>query len=85
MLLYTIGYNATPLTAVFSQLFTFYLTSSHSLNAIVCIIKSFLCHNIKQAVISYHGSLCHDMSYVTTIAASLLCNMLHNNYLLNVN
>ena len=23
-------------------------------------------------VISYHGILCHDMSYVTTIAASLL-------------
>ena len=24
-------------------------------------------------VISYHGILCHDMSYVTTIAASLVC------------
>ena len=24
-------------------------------------------------VISYHGILCHDMLYVTTIAASLLC------------
>ena len=23
-------------------------------------------------VISYHGTLCHDMSYVTTIVASLL-------------
>ena len=23
-------------------------------------------------VISYHGILCHDMSYVTTIAASLI-------------
>ena len=23
-------------------------------------------------VISYHGALCHDMSYVTTIVASLL-------------
>ena len=23
-------------------------------------------------VISYHGTLCHDMSYVTTIAATLL-------------
>ena len=24
-------------------------------------------------VILYHGILCHDMSYVTTIAASLVC------------
>ena len=23
-------------------------------------------------VISYHGALCHDMSYVTTIVASLI-------------
>ena len=28
--------------------------------------------------ISYHGTLCHDMSYVTTIAASLLLSI---NYL----
>ena len=26
----------------------------------------------KAYVISYHGALCHDMSYVTTIVASLL-------------
>ena len=25
-------------------------------------------------VISYHGILCHNMSYVTTIAASLIYN-----------
>ena len=32
-------------------------------------------------VISYHGVLCHDMSYVTTIVASLMCMLL---YLFNV-
>ena len=26
-------------------------------------------------VISYHGILCHDMSYVTTIAASLIAKL----------
>ena len=43
------------------------------------IIKSFLCHDIKQAnhVISY-GILCHDMSYVMTIAAP---NTQHRNFL----
>ena len=45
---------------------------THLLNAIVCIIKSFLCHNITQAM-SYHimELICHDMSYVT-ITASLV-------------
>ena len=43
--------------------FTFLLLSSHLLNAIVCIIKSFLCHNVTQTI-SYHGTLCHDMSYI---------------------
>ena len=28
-------------------------------------------------VISYHGILCHNMSYVTTIAASLVAIMVH--------
>ena len=49
----TISYNAILFTTVFSQLFTFLLLSSQLLNAIVCIIKSFLCHDIKQAM-SYH-------------------------------
>ena len=31
----------------------------------------------KVYVISYHGTLCHDMSYVTTIVASLLAKMTH--------
>ena len=53
MLLSTIGYNAIPLTAVFSLLFMFLLLFSHLLNARVCIIRSFLCHDIKQAM-SYH-------------------------------
>ena len=39
----------------------------------VCIIMKYLCHDVKKSyVISYHGTLCHDMSYVTTIVASLL-------------
>ena len=42
-----------PLTTVFSQFFTFLLLSSHLLHATVYIIKSFLCHDIKQAM-SYH-------------------------------
>ena len=32
-------------------------------------------------VISYHGILCHDMSYVTTIAASLLYGITNHNEL----
>ena len=28
-------------------------------------------------VISYHGTLCHDMSYVTTIVASLITTSKH--------
>ena len=28
-------------------------------------------------VISYHGALCHDMSYVTTSVASLLLSSVH--------
>ena len=53
MLISTISYNAIPFTTVFSQFFTFLLLSSHLLHATVCIIKSFLCHDIKQAM-SYH-------------------------------
>ena len=67
MLISTISYNAIPLRTAFSQFFTFLLLSSHLLNAIVCIIKSFLCHDIKQAM-SYHIM----EFYVTTIAASLV-------------
>ena len=53
MLISTISYNAIPLRTAFSQFFTFLLLSSRLLNEIVCIIKSFLCHYIKQ-VMSYH-------------------------------
>ena len=53
MLISTLSYNAIPFTTVFLQFFTFLLLSSHLLHATVCIIKSFLCHNIKQAM-SYH-------------------------------
>ena len=66
MLISTRSYNAIPLRTAFSQFFTFLLLSSHLLNAIVCIIKSFLCHDIKQAM-SYHIM----EFYVTIIAASL--------------
>ena len=45
---------------------------SHLLHVIACIIKSFVYHDIKHVVISYHGILCHDMLYITTIAASLI-------------
>ena len=37
----------------------------------VCIIWRYLCHDKEAYVISYHGALCHDMSYVTTIMTSL--------------
>ena len=67
MLMSTISYNAIPLSTVFSQLFTFLLLSSQLLNAMVCIIKSFLCHDIKQAmsyIISWNFMsrhvVCHD-------------------------
>ena len=66
MLISTISYNAIPFTTIFSQFFTFLLLSSHLLHTTVCIIKSFLCHDIKQAM-SYHMEV-----YVTTIAASLI-------------
>ena len=66
MLISTISYNAIPFTTIFSQFFTFLLSSSHLLHAAVCIIKSFLCHDIKQAM-SYHMEF-----YVMTIAASLI-------------
>ena len=55
-----------PLT-VLSQLFTFLLLSSQLLNAVVCIIKSFLCHDITQ-VMSYHIM----EFYVTTCRMSRL-------------
>ena len=67
MLIFTINYNAIPFTTVFSQFFTFLLLPSHLLHATVCIIKSFLCHDIKQAM-SYHIM----EFYVTTIVASLV-------------
>ena len=43
------------------------------INAEMCIIRDYLCHDIEQAM-SYHGILCHDMSYVTTIAAPMNYN-----------
>ena len=48
------------------QFFTFLLLSSHLLHATVCIIKSFLCRDIKQ-VMSYHMEF-----YVTAITVSLI-------------
>jgi len=42
-------------------------------NERVCILKRYLCHDIKKPM-SYHiMEFCHDMSYVTTIMASLVC------------
>ena len=67
MLISTLSYNAIPFTTVFSQFFTFLLLSSHLLHATVCIIKSFLCHDIKQAM-SYHIM----EFYVTTCRMSRL-------------
>ena len=67
MLISTISYNAIPFTTIFSQFFTFLLLSSHLFHATVCIIKNFLCHDIKQAM-SYRIM----EFYVTTIAASLI-------------
>ena len=67
MLISTINYNAIPLITVFLQLFIFLLLSSHLLHAKVCIIKSFLCHDIKQAM-SYHIM----EFYVTTCRMSRL-------------
>ena len=56
-----------PFTTVISQFFTFLLLSSHLLHATVCIIKNFLCHDIKQAM------LYHIMEfYVTTCRMSRL-------------
>ena len=48
------------------------------MNKRVCIININLCHDIKQPsyVISYRGILCHDMSHVTIIAASLYIHVL---------
>ena len=41
----------------------------------------YLCHDIKEAyIISYHEALCHDMSYVTTIMASLLSTLDQGNH-----
>ena len=56
-----------PFTTVISQFFTFLLLSSHLLHATVCIIKNFLCHDIKQAM-SYHIM----EFYVTTCRMSRL-------------
>ena len=76
MLISTISYNAIPLTTVFSQLFTFILLSRrllhtvHTVNTIVCIIKSFLYHDIEQALpYNIIEFFCHNMSYVMTIMA----------------
>ena len=68
MLISTISYNAIPFTTIFSQFFTFLLLSSHLFHATVGIIKSFLCHDIKQAMMSYRIM----EFYVTTIATSLI-------------
>ena len=74
MLISTISYNAIPLITVFLQLLTFLLLSSHLLHATVCIIKRFLCHDIKQAM-SYHiiswnfmsrHVVCHDYRDIPT-------------------
>ena len=35
-------------------------------------------------VISYHGILCHDMSYVTTIAASLIAMYISVCYVVSI-
>ena len=67
MLLSATGYNPIPLTTVFSQLFTFLLLSNYLLNTMVCIIRNFLCHDIKQAI-SYHIM----EFYVTTYRMSRL-------------
>ena len=50
MLISTISYDAIPLTTVVHLSL---LLFSHLLHATVCIVKSFLCHDIKQAM-SYH-------------------------------
>ena len=50
------------------------LLSSHLLQATVCIIKSSMSQHNTSYVI-YHGILCHDISYVTTIAASLVTSL----------
>ena len=72
MLISTLSYNAIPFTTVFSQFFTFLLLHSHLLHEIVCIIKSFLCHDIKKAM-SYHimefmsrHVVCHDYRGIPT-------------------
>ena len=66
-LLRTLASTMTLYCKYFAQLFTF---SCYLANAIVCIIKSFICHNIIQAM-SYHIMELHVM----TISASLLHTM----------
>ena len=68
MLMSAISYNAIPLTTAVSQLFTFLLLSSHLLNAIVYIIKSF--HKTGY-VISYHGILCHDYHSILCVCVCM--------------
>ena len=67
--------------------FTFLLLSSHLLNAIVCIIKSFLCHNVTQAmsyyIMEFYVTTCHI--YVKTIAASLPQSFICANEMLALN
>ena len=75
MLISTISYNAIPLTTVVHLSL---LLFSHLLHATVCIVKSFLYHDKTGYVISYHGILCHNMLYVTTITASLVAMQLEN-------
>ena len=66
------------MTTVLLQLFAFVLLSSQLLNAVVCIIKSFPGHDIKQ-VMSYHIM----EFYITTIAvSSLFCDPMNSRRLL---
>ena len=59
----------------YSHLAIYYIT----MNAAVCIIRGYFCHDIKQATHVCHiisWNLCHNMSYVMTITASLIrCHM----------
>ena len=60
MLISTISYNAIPLTTVVHLSLRLF---SHLLHATVCIVKSFLLHDIKQAmsyhIIEFYVTTCH--------------------------
>ena len=71
MLIFTINYNAIPLRTVCSQFFTFLLLSSHLLHAAVCIVKSFLCHDMKQSMyVPFTGPPALTMNIVRNIETS---------------